>query len=331
MTTDRRASIPWQRRAAVAPLFAAALLLGYFVLSATVYWTGAARYPYTLENGEGWVLASAVQLASGQSPYSTLEDYPFLVGNYPPLYLVANAAAIRAWGFSPLYGRLLSLTALVVSAALIVLGARRLGTPWLAAVLGGLYYLAIPGMRFVAPQARVDMVAAALTVAGVTWLLWSEAGTGVVGPAVCFATALAAKHSMVAAPAAAIAWLVWHDRPRAWRLALWTGGLTLGWLGACWAVFGTTFFLNIGPYTAAIPWAWKHVVRIWTYALGMWYVPALVATGAYGAWAVARGEPRARLVALYGLAAAATLVFVAKEGSSLLYLTEYSVAGSLVL
>ncbi|MDV2495034.1 MAG: hypothetical protein RX316_02350 [bacterium] len=338
MADDRRASTTapsgppaWQRHATMAPLYVAAALLVYFALSASVYWAQAARYPYGLENGEGWVLTSAVQLASGQSPYGTLEDYPYVVGNYPPLYLLATAAAIRTWGFSPLYGRLLSLAALAVCAALVVLVARRMGVAWLVAVLGGLYYLTIPGMRIVAPQVRVDMVAAALTFAGIAWLAWSEEGRGVVVPAVFFAAALATKHSMVAAPAAALAWLAWHDRPRAVRLALWTGGLTLAWLAACWAAFGSVFFLNVGPYTTDIPWAWRNVVVIWKRALGVWYLPAIVATAAYAVWALRMGGPRDRLVAIYGLAASATLVLVAKEGSSLLYLVEYSVAAALVL
>ncbi len=321
----------WQRVAAVAPLYVAALLLSYFVLSAGVFWAKAALYPYALEHGEGLVLADAVQLASGQSPYRTLDDYPFLVGNYPPLYLLANAAAIRLWGFSPLYGRLLSLLSLVVGAALMVLVARRLEAPWLAAVLGALYYLAIPSMRLAGPMVRVDMVAAALSFAGIAWLLWREEGKAVVGPALCFAAALSAKHSMVAAPAAALVWLVWHDWRRAWRLALWTGGLTLGWLSACWAVFGSIFFLNIGPYTMGVPWSWANLALYWHRVLGLWYLPALVATVAYAAWALAKGGSRERLVGLYGLAAAGTLVLLAKEGSALFYLIEYSIAGSLVL
>ena len=50
----------WQRVAAVAPLYVAALLLRYFVLSVGVFWAKAALYPYGLENGEGFVLADAV-------------------------------------------------------------------------------------------------------------------------------------------------------------------------------------------------------------------------------------------------------------------------------
>ena len=321
----------WQRHASVLPLYAAALLLAFLSLSAVAWWAGAARYPYALENGEGWVLTSAVQLAEGQSPYGEMDDYPFLVGNYPPLYLLANAAAIRLWGFSPIYGRLISLAALAWSAALVLLVSRRLGSPWIAASLGPLYYLAIPGMRAVAVQARVDMLAAALAFGGIAWLAWDEEGKGVVGPAVFFASALATKHSMVAAPAAALIWLFWHDRRRAVRLALWTAGLCLAWLAASWAIFGNAFFLNLGPYTAGIPWRWKNLARIWRFALGVWYLPALVSTAAYAVWALIGGQGRERLVALYGLAAAATIALVAKEGSSLLYLAEFSAAASLAL
>lgn len=323
----------WKLRAAEAPLWAAALLLAYLALSSAWWWAGAARYPYGLENGEGWVLASAVELAEGRSPYATLEDYPFVVGNYPPLYLAANAAAIRLWGFSPIYGRVISLAALAASLAMVVLLARRSGAAWLASALGGLYLLAIPGVRFAAVQARVDMTAAALSLAGIAWLAWpaDEGRGGVAAPSLLFAASLATKHSMVAAPAAALVWLFWLDRPRALKLLGWTAGLTLAWLAACWALFGSAFFLNIGPYTAAIPWSWTNLERMWTRALGVWYLPALVAAAAFAACALPRGSRRERLVALYALAAAASTVTVAKAGSSILYLMEFTLAGSLAL
>jgi hypothetical protein len=322
----------WKSHAASAPLYVAILLLAFLSVSSAFSWVGAARYPYALENGEGWVLANAVDLAEGQSPYGTLEDYPLLVGNYPPLYLLANAWAIRIWGFSPLYGRVISLSAWAVGVALVLLAARGMGAPWLVAGLGGLYALALPGMRFAAPQARVDMLAAALAFSGVVvFLRGGEKLSGVVLPAALFSAALATKHSMVAAPAAAFVWLLWHDRRRGVKLALWTLGLTLGWLTACWVVFGTEFFLNIGPYTSTIPWAWKNLARMGRLALGVWYLPALVSTVAYAAWALPRGGERERLVALYGLAAAGSILLVAKEGSSLLYLVEYTLAGSLTL
>lgn len=331
--TDSKEPVSWKLHASEAPLWAAVLLLAYLALSAGWWWAGAARYPYALENGEGWVLASAVELAEGRSPYGTLEDYPFVVGNYPPLYLAANAAAIRLWGFSPVYGRFISLAALAAAVAMVVLLARRAGAAWLASALGGLYLLAIPGVRFAAVQARVDMTAAALSLAGIAWLAWpaEEGRVGVVGPSLCFAAALATKQSMVAAPAAALVWLAWVERPRALRLLAWTAGLTLGWLAACWALFGSAFFLNIGPYTAAIPWSWSNLERMWTRALGVWYLPAFVATAAYAVYALTKGSRRERLIALYALAAAASTVTVAKAGSSTLYLIEFTLAGSLAL
>ncbi len=321
----------WSRHASAAPLVVAALLMAWLSLAAAAWWVGAAGYPYALENGEGWVLASAVELAEGRSPYVSLDDYPFVVGNYPPLYLLATAGAIRAWGFSPLYGRLISLAAWVAGVLMVVAGARRVGASWLAASVGGLYALAVPGMRLVALQVRVDLLAAALAVAGIVWLLGTDETPATLGPAVCFSAALATKHSMVAAPAAALVWLAWSDRRRAVRLALATAGLTAAWLAACWAAFGRSFFLNIGPYTAAIPWSWANLERMWRLALGPWYLPALAATVGYAAWALPRGGRRERLVALYGLAAAAGVVAVAKAGSSLLYLVEFTLAGSLCL
>ncbi len=76
---------------------------------------------------------------------------------------------------------------------------------------------------------------------------------------------------------------------------------------------------------------WNRLVVAWQIWLGVWYLPALVATVAVAAWALAKGGSRERLVGLYGLAAAGTIVLLAKEGSSDFYLMEYSIAGSLVL
>lgn len=321
----------WNRHISSIPLYAACLLLAYFSVSAAVWWRGAVVYPYALENGEGWVLASAVELSEGRSPYGTLEDYPLTVGNYPPLYLAANAVAIRLRGFSPLYGRAISLAAWLLGVMMLMAAARKVGASWSASLVGGLFALAVPGMRFAAVQARVDLLAASFAFAGILWLLFSDRHSGVVGPAACFSLALATKHSMVAAPAAALLWLLWHDRQRFARLFLWTAGLTALWVAVCAIIFGKAFFLNLGPYTMAIPWEWRNLERMWRMALGLWYLPSLVATVVFAAWALPKGDKRDRLVALYGLTAAGTIALVAKEGSSILYLVEFTLAGSLCL
>ena len=43
------------------------------------------NYPYQISYGEGFILNQAVIQSQGQSIYQDITNYPYLVGNYPPV------------------------------------------------------------------------------------------------------------------------------------------------------------------------------------------------------------------------------------------------------
>lgn len=295
----------------------------------TLYWTKAVGYPYGLENGEGFVLDSSLQVAGGRSPYHGLDDYPLTVGNYPPLYYWLNGMAIRYFGLSPAPGRILSALAALAAAVLVgYLAASLTGEP-LAGVLAALFYLSHPTVRNASALARVDTLAGALAFGGFVAALRLRGRAGLWAAAALFALGLATKHSTVVAPAAACVGLAVRDLRRGAALAGLTAALTAGWVALGLGLYGTMMLKNLGPYTATP----IEVSRILSHLaqLPKEYLPGLVALPLATVWAVRRGGPPQATSALYGWCALATLATLGKHGSSLLYLSELTIALSLAL
>ena len=66
----------------------AAVVVG-LCLHLAVYLAGAYRsvtYPYQLDYGEGPHLGRALAVAEGRAIYTSIEDHPYLVDNYPPVF-----------------------------------------------------------------------------------------------------------------------------------------------------------------------------------------------------------------------------------------------------
>jgi 4-amino-4-deoxy-L-arabinose transferase-like glycosyltransferase len=294
-----------------------------------LYWSKAIGYPYALENGEGFVLDSSLQVAEGRSPYNLLDDYPLTVGNYPPLYYWLNGIAIRSFGLSFAPGRLISaLAALAVAGLLGYTTASLSGEP-LAGALAALYYLSHPTVLNASALARVDTLAGALAFGGFVAALRLGGRSGLWAAAALFALGLATKHSAVVAPAAACVGLAVREPRRGVTLAGLTAALTAGWIAAGLALYGPVMLKNLGPYTATPIEASRildHLAQ-----LPKEYLPGLVALPLATVWAVRRGGPPQATSALYGWCALATLATLGKHGSSLLYLSELTIALSLAL
>ena len=54
-----------------------------------------AVFPYDLDNGEAYLLNQADRIARGQSPYQPIEEPPYLIANYPPLYPALLALPVK--------------------------------------------------------------------------------------------------------------------------------------------------------------------------------------------------------------------------------------------
>jgi hypothetical protein len=202
------------------------LLLGLVIGAYLVYFAAHAwlvlRHPYPLDYGEGPLLAQVDLLRAGLPIWELYADPaapPYAVVNYPPLYpLLAEALSHLTGDILPA-GRLLALLAtlgcvgaltLLIALPARLSGARLSGT-WF---LFPLSFLAIPIVREWAVSMRVDMLGVCLGLWGLPAL---QLAVGARQPrgrrlwallaATLFLLTLYTKPSLIAAPAAGLAWL----------------------------------------------------------------------------------------------------------------------------
>jgi hypothetical protein len=213
------------------------------------------RYPFALDYGEGPLLAQVRALAEGTPLWRIYADParpPFLVVNYPPVYLLLAAALSYALGSALLAGRVVSLLAtLAALAALAVLlradgrrqtvdGSTKYSSEsqrsavgrWLPAA--ALLLLTVPVVREWAALMRVDMLALALSLWGLALMTRFDPSPQapravqpaplrwitLLAPGALFALALYTKPSMLAGPLAGGLWLLagWRGLSLAARL-----------------------------------------------------------------------------------------------------------------
>ncbi|MBX3730103.1 MAG: DUF2029 domain-containing protein [Candidatus Sumerlaeia bacterium] len=300
----------------------------------------ALAYPYQLDPEEGFLLEQALQLTRGQTIYPSLADYPFTVGNYPPIYPALYAGLVSVLGPSLPAGRLLGLLAtLAILAALIAVTMRETSSALAGLLASGLFVATWPLAEWLA-FARVDLLALAFGLAGFAVMTgrWSRLRLAL-GVAL-FTAAFFTKQTQLFAPAAVFAGLLMQRQWR--RAALFAGALS----GACAGIgialnlaTGGEFFRHTVTYNANVMY-WNQV-GVWLRHLWMFAGFALLAL-APAAWVLLAGreegqpvEPDAvRIggpVAVYLGLAALSLVTTAKAGAASNYLLEFHAVLGLAL
>ncbi len=196
------------------------------------------RYPYPLDYGEGPLLAQVDLLRSGTPVWQLYADpdrAPFAIVNDPPVYHLATLLIALPLGDVLLAGRLVALAAaLAAVGALWMLVENRRWTiddrRWVQYVrrlsivyrlLVVLAFLALPIVREWSVVMRVDMLGVCLGLWGLV-IIQCNRGRALLWAALPLALSLLVKPSLIAAPAAALLWLLFRD----WRRALLLGGLT---------------------------------------------------------------------------------------------------------
>ena len=83
------------------------------------------KYPYELSKGvEGVLLNETIKIINGQPIYTNMNDRPYLIANYPPLYQVFCASIMKLTGDRTLFtGRAVSSLASLCAGAFIFLAA----------------------------------------------------------------------------------------------------------------------------------------------------------------------------------------------------------------
>ena len=208
------------------------------------------RYPYPLDYGEGPLLAQVDLLRAGTPVWQLYADpdrAPYVIVNYPPVYHLATLLVALPLGNALLAGRLVSLAAALAAVGALWLLSREprtaeirtenqeprtamnnrfsvLGSRFLI-VLGSrflvvLAFLALPIVREWSVVMRVDMLGVCLGLWGLV-IVQRQRGRALLWAALPLALSLLVKPSLIAAPAAALLWLLFRD----WRRALWLGAL----------------------------------------------------------------------------------------------------------
>ncbi len=309
-------------------------------------------YPYPLDYGEGPLLAQVQQLIAGTPLPRLYNDpgaSPYLVVNYPPVYLVtAHILATLITLLAPdgpdaalLAGRLISLIATlgcVVAIWRLAAPLREPGRqqhPWPVTIVA-LAFLAIPVVREWAALMRVDLLGVCL---GLWGLVLAQRGSR--RAALPLALGLLVKPSLIAAPAAALAWLWFRDRRRALELALGIAALGGAAAGALHLASGGWFWFhavaaNANPWSATLAEGFWHdqCAILWPLWSGATLAVAVLlvaarrgaappADAAFVAHAHAPGAPYGLLPVYYTCAGAFVAFGVGKVGAYANYFFEY--------
>lgn len=282
------------------------LVAGGLAAYAVVMWLAALMARASVLYGEGAV-ANAARLARDGVAYLDVDAQRFVAANYPPLYL--HAASV---GDAFVTGRVVSILSTLSVAAMILLSARSAGRLAAAGLAAG--WLALAPVMVWGPAVKPDLLALALTAAGVVTLDRRRDLAAVAGFALLFAGF--AKPTAFLPALALAGWLARADRPALARFVF----------GAAVAIVAAA----VTVYLDSVPDVWRHVVT-WnalSWSLEQWLplvflavivvgVPALVAIFAGGV----RGARAAYVVGALGI-----LIAGGREGATINYLLDLTVA-----
>jgi hypothetical protein len=209
------------------------------------------RSPWSRDYGEGCVLGMAQLLAARGDYFPKLVDYPFLVANYPPVFIGIVALGQKLLGPSLAFPRLLGLAATLGVMAALYRGLRVL-VPDRASAAAFASLFALPWFVTTwAGLARVDTLAILFSLAGLAIVLRHGASPRAWTALLCFWLAFFTKQNALLAPAAVACQLL-LARDRRFLKALLAYALPLA------AAFGLLVLATHGaayrhlvPYTAA--------------------------------------------------------------------------------
>lgn len=288
------------------------------------------HYPYSLDREEAFVLNQAMLLARGETIYPSIDNYPYIVGNYTPVYpLMVRVFLFFLDGL--MAGRLLTLQAGIVLAVLLGVYAGRVSRVWWSGLLPPGIFLATYDVAHWLPFVRVDFLAILFSVAGLLVLVFSLRTGAVVAAAVLFVLAFYTKQTQIMAPLAALIALLAAGERRSAMILAGTGASVGLLLGVALTLMTSGEFIRHTVTYNANEFHWRdvgimlrHLSYFWSAMLVL--VPAgllLVAVR----W---RSTPfGVRLAAVYTVLTALSVLAIGKAGSAVNYLLDFEAAAGL--
>jgi 4-amino-4-deoxy-L-arabinose transferase-like glycosyltransferase len=269
-------------RAAIGILIAVFLVA---LVRLTAHASIAFSFPYAFDYGEGVVWQQMRNIVRGEG-YQAIGIYPAIAYEYPPLFHLCAAGVARITGIDELYaGRLVSLASAAACAALIArltahaLTGESRRMAFGAATIAGLAFLTLPLVDEWALLMRIDLLACALSLAGMLLAIHAPRSiVACVAAGLMFTLALYTRQTSLPAPAAAFLVLLAVRPARAWLMAAVSVGSGLAVLVALETATQSGFLLNIVSY---------NINRIiWDHAFGFGTVllanVAVIGIGIFG-------------------------------------------------
>jgi 4-amino-4-deoxy-L-arabinose transferase-like glycosyltransferase len=170
-------------------------------------------YPNDLDNEEGFILNQIRQLRTGHTIYPALNDYPYTVGNYPPVYPLLCTPFTFFFGEIHFIGRFISILSILLTGYLIYRITYQLTGEKYSAILSGLFPFSVHYVYRWAVYNRVDMLALLFSLWGL-YLIFRQSKPVWVA-ALLFLLGIYTKPVMVAAPIAAFLYLWTINRKNA--------------------------------------------------------------------------------------------------------------------
>lgn len=180
--------------------------LFYFIQSYVVI-----TFPYQISYPEGFVLNQSYLISKGESIYRGINEYPYLVSNYPPVYPFLCALFVKIFGLSFVYGRLITFLASIFICWIIYIILKK-ETAREIAIISALLFIASSYIYKNNPFFRVDMLGLLFSLMGIYIFLKTDK---LIFVTIFFIAALYTKQSFVSAPIAVVLYLFLTDKKRA--------------------------------------------------------------------------------------------------------------------
>ena len=308
--------------------------------------------PYQINYAEGLAAWQAAHVTDLARAYAPIDQYPFVVFQYPPLFHLATQAAGTVMGDLLTAGRSVSLLSAAILCVLIGWITYRTlprRTEWKMRLLAAAFAGALPTTLYNFNWtwlARVDTLAILLSFSGLALFATRRRAAAMqVLASVLMAAGLFTRQTALAAPLACVLVASLIDRRIALRMILTLGFIVsvgLGWLA--WRTHGQVF-LHLFRYNQT---AFSIPRVILGFLMnGRWVAaPLALAAGASGAvlwgacglarrrqWELLRANLRANhyrrtvlLLSVYSLLAALSTFTFGKEGSDINYFLEWNMS-----
>lgn len=169
------------------------------------------KFPYQISYPEGFILYQSYLISKGVSIYRAINEYPYLVINYPPVYQFLCAFFVKLFGVSFAFGRLITFLASIII-TYIIYKILKEKTVREIGVISALLFVSSSYIYKNNPFFRVDMLGLCFSLLGIYLFLRKNK---LLITAIFFVAALYTKPTFISAPLAVMIYLFLTKRKRA--------------------------------------------------------------------------------------------------------------------